>query len=56
MVASNRNPFARHLASDVRDLDAAQWLDAARLANRAASIVVGKFGAATVTIGELSVD
>jgi D-beta-D-heptose 7-phosphate kinase/D-beta-D-heptose 1-phosphate adenosyltransferase len=29
-------------------------IDAARLANRAASVVVGKFGPATVTIGELS--
>jgi D-glycero-beta-D-manno-heptose-7-phosphate kinase len=28
-------------------------IDAARLANRAASVVVGKFGPATVTIGEL---
>ena len=32
----------------------ASVIDAARLANRAASIVVGKFGPATVTIGELS--
>lgn len=32
----------------------ASLLDAARLANRAASIVVGKFGPATVSIGELS--
>jgi len=32
----------------------ASTLDAARLANRAASVVVGKFGPATVSIGELS--
>jgi D-glycero-beta-D-manno-heptose-7-phosphate kinase len=32
----------------------ASVLDAARLANRAASVVVGKFGPATVSIGELS--
>jgi len=32
----------------------ASLIDAARLANRAASIVVGKFGPATVSIGELS--
>lgn len=32
----------------------ASLLDAARLANRAASVVVGKFGPATVSIGELS--
>jgi len=31
----------------------ASLLDAARLANRAASVVVGKFGPATVSIGEL---
>jgi rfaE bifunctional protein kinase chain/domain len=32
----------------------APLVDAARLANRAAGIVVGKFGPATVTVGELS--
>ena len=32
----------------------ASLIDAARLANRAASVVVGKFGVATVSIGELS--
>ena len=32
----------------------ASLIDAARLANRAASVVVGKFGPATVSIGELS--
>jgi bifunctional ADP-heptose synthase (sugar kinase/adenylyltransferase) len=31
----------------------ATLVDAARLANRAAGIVVGKFGAATVTVEEL---
>ena len=34
----------------------ASLIDAARLANRAASVVVGKFGPATVSIGELSDD
>ena len=32
----------------------ASLVDAARLANRAAGIVVGKFGPATVTVRELS--
>jgi D-beta-D-heptose 7-phosphate kinase/D-beta-D-heptose 1-phosphate adenosyltransferase len=32
----------------------ASLIDAARLANRAASVVVGKFGVATVSIGELA--
>ena len=31
----------------------ASLVEAARLANRAASVVVGKFGPATVSIGEL---
>ena len=34
----------------------ASLIEAARLANRAASVVVGKFGPATVSIGELSGD
>ena len=32
----------------------APLIEAARLANRAAGVVVGKFGPATVSIGELS--